>query len=85
VEIFNRTSVVADAAWQAITIYNRTYHEKLKNSVYHLLPQRKKDKFKTFGVKAYIPRMLMVQHQNVSVEMSICLQVAQQEIQSLQN
>jgi hypothetical protein len=28
---------VADAAWQAITTYNRTHHDKLKNSIYHLL------------------------------------------------
>jgi hypothetical protein len=69
--------VVADAAWQAITTYNRTYHDKLKNSLYHLLPQRKKDKFKTSGVKANVPRILMVHHQDMSVEMSICLQAAQ--------
>jgi iron-sulfur cluster repair protein YtfE (RIC family) len=54
--------VVADAAWQAITTYNRTYHDMLKNSFYHLLPQRKKDKFKISGVKADVPRMLMVHH-----------------------
>jgi hypothetical protein len=29
---------IADAAWQAITTYNRIYHDKLKNTVYHLLP-----------------------------------------------
>jgi hypothetical protein len=77
--------VVADGAWQAITTYNRTHHDKMKNFVYHLLPQRKKDKFKTSGVKADVPRMLMVHHQDVSVEMSIHLQAAQQEIQSLCN
>jgi hypothetical protein len=76
---------VANIAWQAITAYNSTYHDKLKNSIYHLLPQRKKDKFKTFGVKADVPMLLMVHHQNVSVEMSIHLQVAQQEIQSLRD
>jgi hypothetical protein len=40
---------VADAAWQVITTYNRRYHEELKNTVYHLLPQRKKNKFRTSG------------------------------------
>jgi hypothetical protein len=55
----------------------------MKTSVYHLMPQRKKDKFKTSGVKADVPRMIMVHHQDVSMEMSICLQVAQQEIESL--
>jgi hypothetical protein len=53
---------VADAAWQTITTYNRKYHDKLKNIVHHLLPQRKKNKFKTYGVKADVPRMLMVHH-----------------------
>jgi hypothetical protein len=71
--------VVADAAWQAITTYNCTYHDKLKNFVYHLLPQRK-DKFKTFWVKADVPRMIMVHHQDMSVETSIHLQAAQQKI-----
>jgi hypothetical protein len=64
---------VADTAWQTITTYNDTHHDKLKNSFYHLLPQRKKDKFKTFGIKADVPRMLMVHHQDMSVEMSIRL------------
>jgi hypothetical protein len=34
---------------------------------------------------ADIPRILMIHHQNVFVEMSIRLQVAQQEIQSLRD
>jgi hypothetical protein len=49
---------VADVAWQAITTYNRSHHDKLKNSVYHLLPHRKKDKFKTSGVKDDVCRLL---------------------------
>jgi hypothetical protein len=77
VEIFNETSVinrqkcpafkatyedaVVDAALQGITTYTHTDHEKLKNSIYHLLPQRN-DKFKTSGVNADVPRMLMVHH-----------------------
>jgi hypothetical protein len=60
---------VADAAWQASTTYNRRYHEELKNTVYHLLPQRKKNKFKTSRVNADVPRMLTVHHQDVAVEM----------------
>jgi hypothetical protein len=47
---------VADAAWQAITTYNHRYHEELKNTIYHLLPQRKKNKFKTSGVRHMSPR-----------------------------
>jgi hypothetical protein len=65
--------VVPDAAWQTITTYNQKYHDKLKNTIYHLLPQRKKDKFKISGVKADVPRILMVHHQDVSVEMIIHL------------
>jgi hypothetical protein len=72
--------VVGDATWQAITTYNCKYHDKWKNTVYHLQPQRKKDKFKASGVKADIPMMLMVNHQVVAVEMSTRLQAAQWEI-----
>jgi hypothetical protein len=52
----------------------------LRNTVYYLLPQRKKNKFKAFGVKTDVPRMLMVHHQDVFVEMSTHPQTAQQEI-----
>jgi hypothetical protein len=48
-----------------------------------LLPQRKRNQFKVSGVKADVPRMLMVHHQDVFVEMSTHLQTAQQEIQKL--
>jgi hypothetical protein len=47
------------------------------------LPQRKKNRFKTSGVKANVLRMLMVHHQDVVVEMSTHLQAVQQEIQIL--
>jgi hypothetical protein len=73
---------VADAAWQAITSCSHRYHDELRNIVYHLLPQRKKNKFKV-SVKADVPRMLMLHHQDVLVEMSTRLQTAQQEIQKL--
>jgi hypothetical protein len=53
---------VADAAWQAITTYSRRYHDELRNTIYHLLPQRKKNKFNVSGVKADVSRMLMVHH-----------------------
>jgi hypothetical protein len=76
---------VADATWQTITTYNRRYHDELRNSVYYLLPQRKKNKFKASGVKADVPRMLMVHHQDVFVEMSTRLHTAQQEIQKLRD
>jgi hypothetical protein len=48
-----------------------------------LLPQRKKNKFKVSRVRTDVPRMLMVHHQDVFVEMSTRLQTAQQEIQKL--
>jgi hypothetical protein len=68
---------VSDTAWKVITTYNRKYHEELKNIVYHLLPQRKKNKFKTSGVKLDVPRMLMVHHQDMAMEMNTRLQAAQ--------
>jgi hypothetical protein len=77
------SDAVADAAWQAITSWSRRHRGKLQNSIHHLLLQRKKDKFKAFGVKKDVPRMEMVQHQDVTVEMSIRLLAAQQEIVSL--
>jgi hypothetical protein len=76
---------VADAAWQAITTYSRRYHDELRNTVYHLLPQRKKNKFKVSRVRTDVPKMLMVHHQDVFVEMSTRLQIAQQEIQKLRD
>jgi hypothetical protein len=63
-------NAVADAAWQAITTYSWRYHDELRNTVYHLLPQRKRNQFKVSGVKSDVPRMLMVHHQDVVVEMS---------------
>jgi hypothetical protein len=44
------SDVAADAAWQAITSWSRHNKGELQNSVHRLLPQRKKDKFKAFGV-----------------------------------
>jgi hypothetical protein len=76
---------VADATWQSITTYSHRYHDELRNTVYHLLPQRKKNKFKVSGVKADVPRMLMVHHQDVFMETSTHLQTAQQEIQKLRD
>jgi hypothetical protein len=76
---------VADAAWQVITRYNHRYHDELRNIIYYLLPQRKKNKFKASEVKADVPMMLMVHHQDVFVVMSTHLQTAQQEIQKLRD
>jgi hypothetical protein len=60
---------VANAGWQAIATYNRRFHDELRNTIYYLLLQRK-NKFKTSRVKANVPRILMVHHQDVFVEMS---------------
>jgi hypothetical protein len=55
----------------------------LQNSAHYLLPYRKKDQFKVYGVKRDIPRMEMVHHQNVAVELSTRLLTAQHEIETL--
>jgi hypothetical protein len=55
----------------------------LQNSVHYLLPYRKKDQFKAYGVKKDIPRMEMVHHQDVMMELSTRLLAAQREIETL--
>jgi hypothetical protein len=55
----------------------------LQNSVHYLLPYRKKDQFMAYGVKKDIPRMEMVHHQDVMVELSTRLLAAQHEIETL--
>jgi hypothetical protein len=65
----SRSDAIADAAWQAITSWVRSNKSRLQNSVHYLLPYRKKDQFKDYGVKRDIPRMEMVHHQDVAVEL----------------
>jgi hypothetical protein len=79
----SRSDAVADAAWQAITSWVRSNKSWLQNSVHYLLPYRKKDQFKAYGVKMDIPRMEMVHHQDVAVELSTHLLTAQHEIETL--
>jgi hypothetical protein len=55
----------------------------LQNSVHYLLPYRKKDQFKAYGVKRDVPKMEMVHHQDVAVELSTHLLTAQHEIETL--
>jgi hypothetical protein len=51
--------------------------------VHYLLPYRKKDQFKAYRVKKDIPRMEMVKHQDVMVELSTRLLATQREIETL--
>jgi hypothetical protein len=79
----SRSDAVADAAWQAITSWVRSNKSWLQNSVHYLLPYWKKDQFKAYEVKKDIPRMEMVQYQDVAVELSTRLLTAQHEIETL--
>jgi hypothetical protein len=79
----SRSDAIADAAWQAITSWVRSNKGRLQNSVHYLLPYRKKDQFKAYGVKRDIPRIEMVHHQDVTVELSTCLLATQREIETL--
>jgi hypothetical protein len=79
----SRSDAVADAAWQAITSWVRSNKSQLQNLVHYLLPYRKRDQFKAYGVKKDIPRMEMVHHQDVAVELSTCLLTAQHEIETI--
>jgi hypothetical protein len=78
-----RSDAIADAAWQAITSWVCSNKSRLQNSVHYLLPYQKKDQFKAYGVKKDIPRMEMVHHQDVTVELSTRLLRAQHEIETL--
>jgi hypothetical protein len=79
----SRSDAVADAAWQAITSWVHSNKSRLQNWVHYLLPYQKKDQFKAYGVKRDIPRMEMVYHQDVKVELSTHLLTAQHEIETL--
>jgi hypothetical protein len=79
----SRSDVIADATWQAITSWVCSNKRRLQNSVHYLLPYRKKYQFKAYGVKKDIPRMEMVHHQDVIVELSTRLLAAQREIETL--
>jgi hypothetical protein len=79
----SRNDAVADAAWQAITSWVRSNKSQLQNSVHYLLPYRKKVQFMAYEVKRDIPRMEMVHHQDVTVELSTHLLTAQHEIETL--
>jgi hypothetical protein len=61
---------VGDAAWQAITSWGHRNQDKLQNSIHRLLPYRKKEKFKASSVKKDVPRMEMVHHQDMMMELS---------------
>jgi hypothetical protein len=79
----SRSDAVANAAWQAVTSWVRSNKSQLQNSVHYLLPYRKKDQFKAYRVKKDIPRMEMVHHQDMAVELSTHLLTAQHEIETL--
>jgi hypothetical protein len=79
----SQSDAVADAAWQAITSWVHSNKSRLQNSVHYLLPYKKMDQFKAYGVKSDIPRMEMVHHQDVAVELSTRLLTAQHDIETL--
>jgi hypothetical protein len=79
----SRSGAIANAAWQTITSWVHSNKSRLQNSVHYLLPYRKKDQFKAYGVKRDIPRMEIVHHQDVAVELSTRLLTAQHEIETL--
>jgi hypothetical protein len=79
----SHSDAIADAAWQAITLWVRSNKRRLQNSIHYLLPYRKKDQFKAYGVKKDIPRMEMVHHQDVTVEVSTHLLSTQRKIETL--
>jgi hypothetical protein len=79
----SHSDTIADATWQAITSWVCSNRSRVQNSIHYLLPCRKKDQFKDYGVRKDIPRMEMVDHQDVMVELSTRLLAAQREIETL--
>jgi hypothetical protein len=79
----SRSDAAADVAWQAITSWVHSNKGQLQNSVHYLLTYRKKDQFKAYGMKRDIPKMDMVHHQDVTVELSTRLLATQREIETL--
>jgi hypothetical protein len=79
----SRSNAIDNAAWQAITSWVHSNKRRLQNSIHYLLPYKKKDQFKAYRVKKDIPRMEMVHHQDVTVELSTRLLAAQREIETL--
>jgi hypothetical protein len=79
----SHSNVVADAAWLAITSWVHSNKSWLQNSIHYLLPYRKNDQFKAYGVKKDIPRMEMIHHPDVMVELSTHQLAAQREIETL--
>jgi hypothetical protein len=72
----SHNDVGADAVWQAITSWVHSNKSRLQNSIHYLLPYKKMDQFKAYGVKKDIPRMEMV-------ELSTRLLATQSEIETL--
>jgi hypothetical protein len=66
-----------------ISSWVRSNKSWLQNSLHHLLPYKKKDQFKAYGVKKDVSRMEMVHHQDVTVELSTRLLAVQREIETL--
>jgi hypothetical protein len=79
----SHSDAMADAAWQAITSWFCSNKSQLRNFIHYLLPYWKKDQFKSYEVKKDVPRMEMVHHQDVTVELSSNLLPAQCEIETL--
>jgi hypothetical protein len=77
--------VVTDAAWQALTSWNHSRHNDLKNSIYALYPQRKKDAFKISRVDPQIFRGAMSHSTSLSLDLSILLLAAQRQIHYLRS
>jgi hypothetical protein len=77
------SDVVVDAAWQAITSWVCSNKSRLQNSIHRLLPYRKKDQFKAYGVKKDIPRMETVHHQDVLVELHPSVGCSVRDLDSL--
>jgi hypothetical protein len=73
---------ISDTAWQAMTSFNHTRQDKLKDSVYSLFPRRK-NTFKFSRVKIDVPKTMIIHSQNLNIQLSSRLNIALNEIHFL--
>jgi hypothetical protein len=75
--------VVTNAASQALTSWHYSRHRDLKNSIYALYPQRKKDAFKISRVDPQIFIGAVSHNMILSLDLSSRLLIAQRDIHYL--
>ena len=74
--------VVADVAWESMTVFAHVYHRELAGSIYSLLPRRSSggQEYSFAPLPEPIHRNMLVHNQNTIMDLSTRLQSALGEI-----